>query len=350
MNILKDNGKYTFYNQLIIEKKLAPKNYLFDYDKQFGNCFLTDADDFTLPNKIYDIDRNLKDMIKKSFNNYPNNLGVLLTGNKGQGKSLLAKELCKELKLPIIIINAPIDSSVSFVPFLNDIKQDYILFIDEFEKLFSVNSNDSKGDKKDYHSQESFLSFMDGAINNKESKILFLLTTNENVNEFLINRPSRIKFLKEYNELSEELFNMLVDDKLKNKKFKQDLIDHVSLINLNIDLLLCIVDDINLFNKPFSSFMHYYNYKLENYAYEMFEIEKNGNEKFIKYLSSRKKINIKDNYVNDDNVARWISFEENKIIYEMTDWKKVRDKNVEFTRTIKLVPVSIATYKSKLAF
>ena len=200
MHILKDHKKYYFFNSLTIEKTLVPKNYLFNFDS-FGNCWLEDIEEFKMPEKIYDIDTDMRKIFKKSFVHNDTNLGILLTGNKGQGKSITAKLLCQEMNLPVIILNKQIPIDVGFITFLKNIEQDYILFIDEFEKLFKVNRSNN-GDKNDYHSQESFLSFMDGVITT-EHKIMFLLTTNEHVNEFLINRPSRIKFLKEYEELAE---------------------------------------------------------------------------------------------------------------------------------------------------
>lgn len=50
MNILKNNGRYIFYNSLTIINGLESKNYLFNFD-DFGNCFLEDTDDFKFPEK-----------------------------------------------------------------------------------------------------------------------------------------------------------------------------------------------------------------------------------------------------------------------------------------------------------
>ena len=221
MNILNNNGKYQFFNALEIEKILKPTTYVFNFDDN-GNCWLEDIEAFKFPDKIYDVNGKLRIYIKKSYLTNKKNLGVLLTGNKGQGKSLTAKLLCSELDQPTIIINKQIPADINFIKFLNELKQNYTLFVDEFEKLFNTTkvSNETNG----YHTQETFLSFMDGVLTN-EHKVLFLLTTNEGINEYFINRPSRIKFLQEYNELPEELFNLITDDRLNNLEFKQDLVD-----------------------------------------------------------------------------------------------------------------------------
>lgn len=336
MNILKDKDKYYFYNSLTIEKSLEPKEYLFNFD-EFGNCWLEDIESFKLPSKVYDVNADLRDSIRKSFNANDKNLGVLLTGNKGQGKSLTAKLICKEMGVPVIVVNKQIPQAVNFVKFFNNIKQNYVLFVDEFEKLFKEKGG---GEDKEtsYHRQEVFLSFMDGVLTN-EHKVLFLLTTNEGVNEYFINRPSRIKFLVEYTELPEALFDLITTDKLKNKEYRADLEENVSLINLNIDLLISIIDDINLFNKPFSSFKEIYNYKFELYKYEVNRIV-DGVDKYESFINLTKRIKATDQHINGNYVKDMIKFTKDEIIYTAMVWsedKRGREKTVE--ATYKLTPI-----------
>lgn len=336
MNILNNNGKYHFFNALTIEQILKPRTYLFNFD-EYGNCFLEDVEEFKFPDKIYDVNDNLRKYIKKSYAANKKNLGVLLTGNKGQGKSLTAKLICSELEQPTIIINKQIPADINFVKFLSEIKQDHTLFVDEFEKLFNTRkeSNETNG----YHTQETFLSFMDGVITN-EHKVLFLLTTNDGVNEFFINRPSRIKFLQEYNELPEELFNLIADDKLNNLEYKQDLEDNISLVNLNIDLLISIIDDINLFDEPFSAFKNMYNYKFEQYKYEVYHIE-NGVDVFKSFYTSSKKIKYTDTYIGGEQVLDMLTFKSDQIVFKAKDWiRNKKGEDVEVDIVVKLIPAT----------
>jgi hypothetical protein len=334
MHILNDGNKYFFFNSLSIEDSLTPKGYLFNFD-EFGNCWLEDIEFFKLPEKIYDTNKTLRDKIKLSYDSYQKNLGILLTGNKGMGKSLMAKMICKEMDLPVIIINKKIPQSVNFVKFFNDIKQNYVLFVDEFEKLFNEKSYSE--DKTDsFHKQEVFLSFMDGVLTN-DHKVLFLLTTNESINEFFINRPSRIKFLVEYNELEEELFNMIVDDKLVNKDFKEDLENNVSFLNLNIDLLISIIEDINLFNVPFSSFANLYNYKFEQYRYDVHIAENGGTEKWNRTVNLDSKPKHNSRYLANYNVNNMIKFTKEEIIFESIDYN---DDDEKRNVVVRMVPIS----------
>ena len=217
---------------------------------------------------------------------------------------------------------------------MNQIKQDYVLFVDEFEKLFSTST---VNEKEGYHNQEVFLSFMDGVLTN-EHKVLFLLTSNDGVNQFFINRPSRIKFMVEYDELPEELFNLIVDDKLINKEFKQDLEENVSLVNLNIDLLISIVDDINLFNKPFSTFSKLYNYKFESYKYELYRIVGEV-ESFKNFFNNSKRIKYNDTYICGYEVDQMLKFTKEEIIFETSIWEEdKKGKDIKINCKIKLVP------------
>jgi len=338
MNILNDSGKYYFFNALTIEKKLLPKNYLFNFDAESGTCWLEDLEDFKFPDKIYDVDKDLRDLVKKSFYAYSKNLGVLLTGNKGQGKSLTAKLLCKDMEeLPRIMFTKPVPTNVNFVKFLNNVKQDYILFVDEFEKLFS--SNSSRDDERKFHTQDSFLSFMDGVLTN-DHKVLFLLTTNDSVSEFLINRPSRIKFLREYVELPEEIFNMIVDDKLENKEYKKDLEDSISLLNLNIDLLISIINDINLFNKPFSEFASLYNYKFEMYRFDVFKTLPGKPERWECMRSERYRPKHTSTYLAGYSVDNMIKFTKDEIIFQASEWieEEKDEEEIKVNVIIRMVP------------
>lgn len=333
MNIIKTQGKYSFYNQLEFLKELSPKNYIFEYDG-FYNPYLRDTSEFRLPTKLYDIDTPFRKIVKKSYESYETNLGVLLMGNKGQGKSVTAKLLCQELGLPVITVGDRIPVEVEFIQFFKGIEQDFVLFIDEFEKLFDTTDS---GDETKYHSQEKFLSFMDGVTGNK-NKIVFIFTSNEHVNEYLINRPSRIKFVREYNELPEELFHQITDDLLVNKEYKSDLEENLSFLNLNIDLLISIINDVNLFDQPFSTFSDIYNYKFEQYRYDVYFVEKEtGKERWHTTVSQDKRPKINSRYMCSFNVNNLLSFKKDEIVFESQYWDDEKDETKDVI--VKLIPL-----------
>ena len=96
--------------------------------------FLTKTDDFKLPKKIYG-DMSIVDRWLHTYQTRGRNLGVLLAGLKGGGKTITAKLLAIKSGLPIIIINSPYYGS-SFISFLsNECLGDCVIFLDEYEKI-----------------------------------------------------------------------------------------------------------------------------------------------------------------------------------------------------------------------
>lgn len=90
MNIIKTNGKYFFFSTADFMKKLEPGNYSLNFDAK-GNLYLEDEDPFRLPAKVYDVDKAMVDQIIRTYKEGgEKNLGILLQGMKGQGKSLTA--------------------------------------------------------------------------------------------------------------------------------------------------------------------------------------------------------------------------------------------------------------------
>lgn len=86
---------------------------------------------------------------------------------------------------------------------------------------------------------ENLLSIMDGVYNSERSHI-FLLTTNKlKVNDNLISRPSRIRYLKSFDDvLDDKALNEFIDDNLIYTEYKQEIIEYVdTLIIATIDII-----------------------------------------------------------------------------------------------------------------
>lgn len=192
------------------------------------------ADKFVFPYKIYGLQDDFIDHVIKTYNNTKGNLGIMLTGTKGTGKTVTAKELANKLDLPVIIVKDMGDNNQSMIEFLSSIEGDCILFLDEFEKNFQK-------------SDSTILQIMDGVYNSKYRKI-FLLTTNAmSINENMIGRPSRIRYVKRFENLDLKVVNEYLDDALEVPEARQDLLDFIdSLAISTIDILKTIVDEVNI--------------------------------------------------------------------------------------------------------
>lgn len=216
------------------------------------------AESFTFDYKLYGLNQKFIDYVLKTYENTTGNLGVLLDGIKGTGKTVTAKELCNNLQLPVILVQSMGDSNDKLIKYLSTtINFDCIFFFDEYEKEFK-NSSD-------------VLFFMDGTYNSIYRKI-FLLTTNElNVDPNLLGRPSRIRYKKSFSNLSEEVTREILNDILKDKTAIEKVIELTYSMNIiTIDLIKAIATEINIhgvealpdiketFNIEFSRFTYLY--------------------------------------------------------------------------------------------
>lgn len=239
------------------------------------------ADKFVFPYKMYGLQEDFIDHVIKTYNNTEGNLGIMFTGTKGTGKTVTAKELANKLNLPVIIVKDMGDHNQSMIEFLSGIEGDCVLFLDEFEKNFS-------------ESDSTILQIMDGVYNSKYRKV-FLLTTNAmSINENMVGRPSRIRYVKKFENLDLEVVNEYLDDALEVPEARQDLLDFIDSLTIStIDILKTIVNEVNIHGieglKKAKSFFNVvtneYEYScIRGYAYTG-EIEQDKNKFSIENFS-----------------------------------------------------------------
>lgn len=215
------------------KQELDSRNYLLK-NTMLGWRF-EKIDPFTIPKNVYGNPEDLADRYLKRFNSVDKNLGIALTGLKGTGKSMLAKMICVKSNLPVIIITDEY-AGTGFNSLMESIKQPCIIFIDEFEKIYSKEA------------QDQFLSLLDGVSTTKK---LFLFTSNDmnKYNSALINRPGRVHYLKHYDALDYEIIEAIAKT-LDNKKYIPDFIRVTNQISdISVDICLSLVNESNLFKE-----------------------------------------------------------------------------------------------------
>ena len=193
-------------------------------------------DTFRFDFKIYDLDceevlsKVIKTWTSDLFRESNKNLGVIFNGIKGTGKTIAAKLLCNRIGLPVIVISKPVDGMLEFIQSLHF---ESIILIDEAEKTFR-------------EEQEVLLKMIDGVYN--DMRKLYILTTNKlSIDENLLGRPGRIRYIKEFSNLSSGAVNDVIDDNLKDASLKEEVLKVVDSLEIStIDILKAIIDECNI--------------------------------------------------------------------------------------------------------
>ncbi len=209
------------------------------------------AEAFSFNFKIYgsdgdDInDRIIRTWESDIFRRSGKNLGVIFNGIKGTGKTIAAKQLCNSLGLPTIVISRPCEELLGFVQSLNF---EAVILIDEAEKTFDDNP-------------EVLLKMIDGVYNCQRK--LYLLTTNSlSLDDNLLGRPGRIRYIKEFGNLGMDTIKEVIDETLQDKTLTEELMSLINKLEIStIDILKSLIEecnitggipDPNLFNVPLS--------------------------------------------------------------------------------------------------
>ena len=191
---------------------------------------------FVFSFKVYDLDceevlnRIISTWTSDVFAGSNKNLGVIFNGLKGTGKTIAAKQLCNRLGLPVIVVSKPLDGMLEF---LQSLCFECVVLIDEAEKTFS-------------EEREMLLKMIDGVYNS--CRKLYVLTTNRlTVDENLLGRPGRIRYIKEFSNLSPKAVSSVIDDNLHDLALKDDVLRLVDTLEIStIDILKSVIEECNI--------------------------------------------------------------------------------------------------------
>ena len=245
-----------------LHESLPPSNYVVKFSPDSG-FFLERIENFSMPKKLYGRVNNYTQRILDTFGDRSGATGVLLCGEKGSGKSLLAKNLAitaAHRSIPTLVINTPFRGD-NFNSFIQDIEQPAIVLFDEFEKVY------------DNEAQQEILTLLDGVY---PSKKLFVLTTNDKwgIDRHMHNRPGRIYYLIDYDGVDPDFITEYCQDNLNNKKEIKRLVQISGTFDkFNFDMLKAIVEEMNRFNESVSDALRILNVKPEAKSNQTFTVE-----------------------------------------------------------------------------
>lgn len=194
------------------------------------------ADEFTFGFKIYDL--GAEDIMRKIditwnsdvFVDGKKNLGVIFNGLKGTGKTIASKILSNRMKMPVVIVPAAFDGLLGFI---QSLCFECTILIDEAEKTFKEDG-------------DVLLKMIDGVYN--ESRKLYIMTTNRlSIDENLLGRPGRVRYIKQFGNLTVKAVGDYIKDNLRDQSKKEQILDVVDILEIStIDILKAIVDEVNI--------------------------------------------------------------------------------------------------------
>ena len=305
-------------SQANVTQVLPKAVYVAKYEARQDEFFLEKLDsEFTFTSKIYGLEDKLINHILTTYDKTEQNLGILFNGQKGTGKTVCAKIIANEMNLPVILCDTPVETLAKFITQFN---APAIFFFDEFEKNFKNNT-------------EILLSAMDGAYNTDVRKIFILTTNSLSINDNFLSRPSRIRYVKTFGNLSKETIKAYCDENLNDKTKYDELVDFIDTLTIStIDILKTIVEEINLHDCSVSEFKEFFNVATAPYQYNAiltdatsaYTVDDFKSDSDI-YLKLTKQVSRYDE--DDDSEADEDDDEKDESIYKNKVYKNTPQRN-----------------------
>lgn len=185
MSVIKSGKELLFLpNEAEVMDSLKAGTYRVVDGGMSGRHLLQEDNNFVIGNQpVFGGRQGKVDIITKTYESNKESLGVLLSGDKGIGKTLFSRMLstwAHDNDVPVVIIDEA--SGVRGIAnYVDQLPENILVMFDEFEKNF---------DKDD---QQQFLGLFDGMSNKKR---MYVITVNSvyELSEFMRERPGRLLF------------------------------------------------------------------------------------------------------------------------------------------------------------
>jgi hypothetical protein len=273
-NFIKNGNTFKQYADGALDtyENLPTGTYTVKIDPRSGEFYYEEIQDFTLPPKFYGNNDRHTSRIINTFKDRESSTGIVLSGEKGSGKTLLAKRLSVELlrdDIPTIVINTPLFGE-GFNTFIQELKQPAVVIFDEYEKVY------------DYDKQEKLLTLLDGVYPTKK---LFIFTCNDayRVQRHMKNRPGRVFYLLEFKGLDRDFIIQYAEENLNNKDEIEGLVKVSTMFaDFNFDMLKALVEEMNRYDECAKDAVEMLNCKPDTEKEESYKLELNVRGKPIK--------------------------------------------------------------------
>lgn len=228
-----------------LQDRLEPAVYEVGFSIMEGYYLTRTGSQYDIKHKQYGEVNARSDRIIRAYSKSTKSFGALATGVKGTGKSELVKttanKAINKLGLPVIVINSDY-SDEAFQRFMGNVGE-CVIIIDEFGKKYRTKKDNNGNISED--PQGDMLSFFDGM---QSVKRLILLTENNTrlINEYMLNRPSRLWYHFTYDKLEAAVINEYIKDvapSIDNQFIADLVVARESSKEFTFDMLQAIVTE-----------------------------------------------------------------------------------------------------------
>lgn len=168
-----------------------------------GNICLEEINDFVFPKNYY-LSENDERFMNKVINTYNNTdkltTGVLFSGLKGSGKTLMAKKTAVKSGLPIIVVNGAVPSS-EIESFFAQVSDNVCIIMDELDKNWYL---------------PALLGFFDGVKPTCKKMILCTANDEKDIDKYLNDRCSRIRYKRKFNSIDKDVVKTVLSEYFDN--------------------------------------------------------------------------------------------------------------------------------------
>lgn len=270
MKVIKNGTTYQLYDSSIeVYDELPIATYKVHYDKNSGWSLIEVDDIQDFKDRVYGPLEKKVDKVLNTFKTFDGNLGILLSGDKGTGKTLFARKLANKMLenyVPVILVNEYIKGIAGF---LASIDQTVAVLFDEFDKTFSMGDDVTSIDNP----QTEMLTLFDGVYSGNK---LFIVTCNDiyELSSYFLNRPGRFHYHLRFRYPTDSEIEVYLRDHDMSDDVIKSVLTFSRKVKLNYDCLSAIVkemtisksfseavDDLNIVNSQDSRYkVCYYNY------------------------------------------------------------------------------------------
>lgn len=216
------------------------KVYNVKYSRFTGDISFETAKMFTLPSKIYSTEKD-EAFINKVLDKYKiidsGVLGVMLSGLKGAGKTIMLKQIAIRSELPIVLLDREFPEYKFKSLFQGLVNTEVCFVFDEIDK------SDSDFEMCD------LLQVLDGMNTVGKKLMLFACNDDKKVSEFLKDRCSRVRYWKRFDKMSEEMIKQVVNDRINDNERVNEVSDFIygHFECVSFDNILSFIDEIASF-------------------------------------------------------------------------------------------------------